>query len=267
MDVQAREELEARLSDLIERSEKGVTAVSRFFTPEEKKYAKKYLLARGVFDLCRFWGGYPGAERERLFLFPEYFSAMPEALPEEGSDPAVEESGEDRVTALEIRGSGFRELTHRDYLGSVLSLGIERDSFGDIAVQNEHTGVIFCTPTIAKFLTETLEFVASDKVKRKAYQVGENFTDGRHYRPIKDTVASERLDCIVAALANLSRENAQKAIEGQTVQVDFETEERCDRILSAPVTVSIRGYGRFEVRSLDGKSRKGRIFLTADQLI
>ena len=171
------------------------------------------------------------------------------------------------VCAVRIKGSGYRILTHRDYLGSVLGLGLQRDALGDIAVQNEHEAVIFCPSTLADFLCESLEKVASDTVKCKRWALDDSFTDGRHYQPISDTVASVRLDCVVAALTNLSREDAQEAVRTGLVEVDFEPALRVDAPLDAPATISVRGFGRFILRSFDGETRKGRLRMRADKLI
>ena len=72
---------------------------------------------------------------------------------------------------------------------------------------------------------------------------------------------------VVAALTNLSREDAQSAIRGGLVEVDFEPEERVDLSLTPPVTVSVRGFGRYVLCSFDGETRKGRLRLRADQLV
>ena len=109
--------------------------------------------------------------------------------------------------------------------------------------------------------------VGSDTVRCRECVIDETFTDGKKYRPISDTVASPRLDCVVAALCNLSREAAQSAVRSGLVEVDFEPEERVDTILEPPITVSVRGHGRFILRSFDGETKKGRLRLRADQLV
>ena len=148
-----------------------------------------------------------------------------------------------------------------------MGLGLERDTLGDIAVQNEHEAVVFCPARMVAFLTENLCKIGSDSVRCAPYVPDEHFTDGRKYRPIRDTVASPRLDCVVAALTNLSRDAAQQAIRSGLVEVDFEPTERVDLMLAPPATVSVRGYGRYILRSFDGETRKGRLRMCADQMI
>ena len=263
--------LEARLEDAILRSENGMVACLSFLTPRECRQAERFLRQRGIWENVWLWGGYDGAERKSLFLLPEYLLICL-SEPIERTDPRelaalLQEQVEKEVCALRVVGSGFRSLTHRDYLGAILGLGLERDVLGDIAVQNPHEAVLFCTETIANFLTEDLNKVASDTVKCRRYEVDENFTDGRVYQSVRDTVASPRLDCVVAALTNLSREQAQSAIRSGLVEVEYEPTERTDLTLEPPAVLSIRGHGRFILRSFDGETRKGRLRLCADKLI
>ena len=236
----------------------------------ERRRAERILKAHGMHENYWFFGGHPTAERACLFLLPDYLVAM---LPEDEAERERElpsylaDEIAEAVVALLIKGSGFRNLSHRDYLGAILGLGIERDAIGDVAVQDEHSAILFCPRTLAAFLVGELTKVGSDTVRSRECVIDESFTDGKKYRPISDTVASARLDCVVAALCNLSREAAQSAVKSGLVEVDFEPEERVDTVLEPPITVSVRGHGRFILRSFDGETKKGRLRLKADQLI
>ncbi len=263
--------LEARIRDAAQKCDKGIVAVIPFLDPRECKLAERTLRAAGLWNAAWLWGGYPEAERRTLFLLPDYLTACLSAFPMECDVNEVIELLSDElheaVTALRITGSGFRTLSHRDYLGSVLSLGLERSAIGDIAVQNEREAVLFCSATMATFLRENLSRVAADSVKISPYTPDALFTDGRHYEQICDTVASERLDCVIAALCNLSREAAQALIRSDAVEVDFESVLRVDPAVYPPATLSVRGYGRFLLRAYEGETRKGRLRLRADRLV
>lgn len=262
---------EARAGDAVEKCRRGRVAVLPFLSPYEQKRAGRALCAEGMQENAWFFGGYPEAERACLFLLPDYLCALLEQTPACSATEEVQaligEELESAVCALRIRGSGYRTLTHRDYLGSILGLGVERDVIGDIAVQSEHEAILFCTRSMAEFLIGSLTKVASDTVRCAFCILDESFTDGRRYAPISDTVASPRLDCVVAALTNLSREEAQRAVTGGLVEVDFEPVERVDLLLSPPATVSVRGFGRYILRTFDGETKKGRLRLRADRLI
>ena len=265
-----RDLFEARLEDAVRKSASGSVAHIPFLTMRERRRAERMLDARGMRGAYWFWGGHKTAERTCLFLLPEYLVAI---LPEEESEREavlfdyLADELKDTVVSLLIKGSGFRNLSHRDYLGAVLGLGIERDAIGDVAVQDEHRAILFCPRTLADFFVGELTKVGSDTVRCRECVIDETFTDGKKYRPISDTVASPRLDCVVAALCNLSREAAQSAVRSGLVEVDFEPEERVDTVLEPPITVSVRGHGRFILRSFDGETKKGRLRLRADQLV
>ncbi len=269
-----RELLHARVEDAVRRAESGVVARLPFLTPRDSRRAFAYLARRGAADAAWTWGGYPEAERACLFLLPDYLlsclPAAPMACDAKEVLPLLSEEVAEEVQMLRVRGSGFRTLSHRDYLGAILHLGIERDAIGDLCVQNDHEAILFCSRVMASFLCEHLERVAADAVKLLPLSGTEpdfSFTDGRRYAPVRDTVASERLDCAVAALCNCSREEAQEAIRRGEVEVEYETEERVDVLLSPPAVLVVRGKGKFILRAFDGETRKGRLRLVADRLL
>lgn len=266
----SRDLFEARLEDSIRKCTSGSVAYIPFLTMRQRRRAERILDAHGLRGSYWFWGGHVGAERACLFLLPDYLTAI---LPEDAAEREaalpeyLTEELTDAVVSILIKGSGFRNLSHRDYLGAILGLGIERDAIGDIAVQDAHSAILFCPRTLAGFLMGELTKVGADTVRCYECLLDETFTDGKKYRPISDTVASPRLDCVVAALCNLSREAAQSAVRSGLVEVDFEPEERVDTVLTPPITVSVRGHGRFVLRSFDGETQKGRLRLKADQLV
>ncbi len=258
--------MEARIEDYIAAAERGQVAVSPFLTPGERRQTERYLTARGYEKQAILWGGYQEAERVCLFLLPDFYA---EWITERVADPealGVDTTG-DGVGAIRVTGSGYRALTHRDYLGSILGLGLERDILGDIAVQSDTCAVLFCKKRLIPFLIESLCKVASDTVTCREYEIDESFTDGRAFTPIQTTVASPRLDCLVAAFADCSREEAQRLVRTGLVEVDYETEERVDHLIEAPAVLSIRGFGRFYLRSYEGENRKGRLRVRAEKPI
>ena len=268
--------LYSRLDDLCRRGERGEAAVSPYLTPREAKYARAHLSARIRSGTAVLWGGYPEAERVRAVILPDYTEGLvdPEAL---ATDPAaalgsaglddLSRALREAVCPILVRGSGFRELTHRDYLGSVLGLGLERDAIGDILIPDAHSAILLTDTRVGDFLTTQLEKVSADTVKVSRFPVGEPLQGTRRLQPIADTVASERLDCVVAALCNLSREKAQTAVKSGIVELDYEACEACDTTVEAPAVISVRGYGKFAVHAFDGTTRKGRVRLIAGKYI
>ena len=266
----------SRLDDLCDRGARGEAAVSPYLTPREAKYARIHLSARMRNGTAVLWGGYPEAERVRVFILPDYTEGLvnPEAL---AAHPvaALSEAGlddladtlRDAVCPFFVKGSGFRDLTHRDYLGSVLGLGLERDAVGDILIPDAHNAILLTDTRVGDFLKVSLEKVATDTVKVSSVPEGTSLAGTRRLRPISDTVASQRLDCVVAALCNLSREKAQMSVRSGIVELDYEAVEDCSATVDAPAVISVRGYGKFAVHAFDGTTKKGRIRLAAGKYI
>ena len=266
----------SRLDDLPQKSGRGEAAVSPYLTPREAKYARLHLSSRVSAGTAVLWGGYPEAERVRVVILPDYTEGLvdPAALV---SDPAaaLTDAGLDdlaeairgAVCPVLVKGSGFRELSHRDYLGSVLGLGLERDAIGDILIPDSHSAILLTDTRVGDFLTTQMEKVATDTVRVSRLPEGTALTGTRRLQPITDTVASERLDCVVAALCNLSREKAQMAVKSGLVELDYEVLEDCSATVDAPAVISVRGFGKFAVHAFDGTTRKGRIRLAAGKYI
>lgn len=263
-------------------SERGEPAMTAFLTPRECLYATSFCEAQVREGLAFLWGGFPlgegdtPPERRRMILLPDYVAGLvsPEGL---ACDPVttLAEAGLDdlsvltaaSVCILAVKGSGFRRLTHRDYLGSILGLGLERDVSGDIFVADEHSAYLACKGEIADFLTDNLTHVSADTVRVTQMPVGFVPPVERKRQAIRDTVASARLDCVVAALSNLSREKAQVAVRSGLVDLNYETVEACDTTVVPPCVLSVRGVGKFSVLSFDGETKKGRRRLSAEKYI
>lgn len=258
--------LDARLSDLLLRSDKGELCVGGFLSPAEQHFLRTIALRKGAAERVVFNGGYPDAEWKRLFVMPPYALDF-DGAPEDKLNMLFDGEVAERIRPVRVTGSGYRTLSHRDYMGSVLSLGIERDAVGDFVLQDSFSAVIFCSEAVERLLLFELEKVASDKVRVESFALPTDFKPTREYRRITDTVASARLDCIVSALAGCSREKAQEAIRGGLCDLDHITEERCDRLVEPPCVISVRGTGKFNVLEIGGMTKKGRLRLSAEKYI
>ena len=253
----------ARIDDICLRAERGEFGISCFLSPRECHFTEQHLVSRGFGDRYVLWGGYRDAERRRFLILPDYMCGASEYCELE---PYIDQPP---IVSLKIKGSGYRRLTHRDYLGSVLGLGLEREVLGDIVFEDveREEAILFCDAAISEFILGELKKVASDTVRVERVQIGESFVPKRSFSHISDTVASPRLDCIVAAVCSLSREKAQSAVSAGLVEIDFESDLRSDRIVSAPCIISVKGYGKFRINSVSEQTKRGRLRLDADKYI
>ena len=250
-----------RAEELLARARGGEITYTRFLTPGEQLRLSRHLA--GCAEEWCLWGGYAEAERRRMFFLPGYLTALEEPYRTE----FLEDTYTDCLMALEVRGSGYRDLTHRDFLGALLHLGVERDCIGDICVMAPDRAVLFCDRVMVNFFVEHLDRVANDAVRLSTVRLPADFDGGRRFAPVSDTVASPRADAVVAALANLPREKAQALFREGKIEIDYEPEERVDRTVGEGAVIVIRGKGKFIVRSLSDKTKKGRYRLCADQYL
>ncbi len=256
----------ARFEDKMSQAERRGLVCGSFYSPADAAVLSLTAREKGKSDRFFLYGGYGEAERKMAFFLPDFLSEY-DGEPEEKANAFFKDELSCAVRSIKISGSGYRTLSHRDYLGSLLSLGIERESLGDVVVMSEHDAVIFCTDAIFPFLLGNIDRIAADKVSVSEFIPDSGFSAKRDFIHISDTVASPRFDCVVAALTNLSREKAQAAIRSGLCSLDYIEELRTDKEILPPCTISVRGYGKFKVVSIGGETKRGRLRLSAEKYI
>ena len=156
-------------------------------------------------------------------------------------------------------------LTHRDFLGAILNLGIERDTLGDIVII-DNVGYIFAKEDIAGYIADSLT-----KVKRTDMKVSlcDSLPEGELYRTERKTVqvSGERLDAIIAKVLSLSREDAQSLFKKRLVFADGREIESTSYVPKEGEKISVRGHGRFIYLGARSLSRKGKINLALDMYV
>lgn len=240
---------EKRLSELYNRTmQKSYANFTAFLTAEEK--ARALLLPFTTTDNCMFFGGYDDAERTLAGFFPDYLCGS--------KDDKIELFP---LRLLKIEGSGYRKLTHRDFLGSILSLGIKREFVGDIVCTKDgFCGYVFVHESIADFVLNSLEKIANDKVSVKELALSELPAMQKDYKSITDVVMSLRLDAIVSAALNISREKSERAICQGLVSINHIECTKKDKTVNVGDLISIKGSGRFLLNdSVHNKKGKLRI--------
>ena len=249
--------LYAQLRDMMLRAERGMWSCTHFLSPREARLSCDYVSCMGA-DVCCFTeGGYPDAERVRLFVLPDFMN-----------DPVYfAPLAEQKLCLLRIGGGGFCTLTHRDYLGALLALGIERHVLGDVCVLDASHALLVCDADIAPFIRAELVRVGKDGVKVELLPWGTEIMLPERYKSVSDTVASPRFDCVAAALAGLSREKAQMLIRAGECTVEYEPCDKCDKIIDPPCVISLRGYGKYRIDDLGTQTKKGRLRLLARKYI
>jgi len=211
-----------------------------FLSPEQAAAAEKRLKNRSV--RFGFFGGYENAQRVMLGCFPDWASG--EEYP---------------ITAITFKYRKSDTPTHRDFLGSLMGLGLTRESVGDILVGEGKT-VVFLSEDIADYVVKQIEKIGKVGVVVSLGVEGDLPESGK-LADFTDTVASLRLDCVVAALAGISRGAAVEKIESGFVTVNSFVMEKITYTVNQGDIITVRGKGKFIIDASDGKTRKNRVIL------
>ena len=232
------------LLDLCRKSERtGTWQYSAFLSPAEQEELLRSPEAAGY--LFFLTGGQEAAERKILA-----------AGREEDGQPQPPIS----VIAVRPKSEKYAEqLTHRDYLGAILGLGIERSLIGDILVQGKRAW-FFCLSPAAEMLASALT-----QVRRTAVEAAVTSPDipelEPRYAPLRLNVASERLDAIASAFAGLSRGQAEKLFPAEKVFVNGRTvTDRSARLKEGDI-LSVRGFGKAVYDGIEHETKKNRLWV------
>lgn len=197
------------------------------------------------------WGGRDGAERRILGVFPEWIDAK---------------ESDFSIRALHVRTKGAGKLTHRDYLGALMSLGIERAKTGDI-VAAEDGAYIFVCEDIADYIKNGISKIGNCGVSIEDADLNEVRSVSPPMKKIEAVCASMRTDAVLAAAAGISRSEAAKLIAASAVKVNHRAVSDGSKDIGQGDVLSVRGFGRFIVASEGRTTRKGRVHITINKLI
>ncbi len=234
--------LKKRFEELGARSfAKGIWVYSDFLTVAEQSTLLKMRLPVPV----TLDGGFEGAER-RIACFGSDENCGYEAFP-----PYV-------CVKIEPVNQKFAdELSHRDFFGSIMALGIKREVLGDIIVF-ENCGYLFCLESIAEYICDNLTSVRRTSVKCAAVSAppieSVALPDEEEF-----VIASARVDAVAAAVYKLSRSTAKELTEKGLVSINSVVTPNADTPLEPHDTVSVRGYGRFIFEGEKRQTKKGKL--------
>lgn len=155
-----------------------------------------------------------------------------------------------------------REYTHRDYLGSLMSLGIDRKKFGDIFVDGMDA-YMYVDDSTADYLLENFVSVGRNAVKCSFSELPDSYKKAA-LKEVTIQVASPRADAVIAKVYNLSRKDTIPYFTEKKVSVNGHIVENNDKLLAAGDTVSVRGFGKFNLISEGGLSKKGKLNLNVE---
>ena len=222
---------------------RNIPASTCFLSPRELEMAK-YLFGDqpGLYA----FGGYREAERNMLIFLPEY---LDESALYEADSPCV------CLRAAFFQGDS---PSHRDFLGALMGAGVGRETVGDICVGAGQCD-FFVTAEIAPYLLQN--FTSAGRTRLHLQQVP--LTDAHIPEPevkvIRDTLASLRLDSVIASGFRIGRSLAGQYIAAGKAAIDGLPCEKPDKAVAEGAKISVRGLGKIQLAAIGSRTKKDRI--------
>ena len=246
----------ARVLDKLELAQnRGIPAHTQFLSPGEGASVTDLLNAWGR-PRHLFWGGYEGAERRVCVFLPEW---------QEPEDFTADPEGP--LAALEAVFPRDAQPGHRDILGSLMGLGLTREKLGDILLPEPGHCQVVALAEAAPILLSQWEGAGRWKATFRTIPLSDLSPRPAQVKTIRDTVASPRLDAVLAAGFSLSRSKAADYIAGGKVAVNHRECLKGDKQVEEGDVLTCRGLGKCVVKEVPGQSRKGRTMLVLERFI
>lgn len=236
----------AKIYDKLSNGEwRNIPAFTSFLTVRQQLVAKELIHRAGLTEMQLF-GGVPGAERQVMGYVPDYYDPQEFLLSEEGP-----------ITALRAHISAYDHLEHRDFLGGILAQGLSREVLGDIFVGEDSCDFLVLRE-MGGYLVQNLSSIGRAKVRLEEIPLSKIQVPQQNVKVIRDTVASLRLDSIMASGFSMGRSKAQSYISAGKVQVDHLPVTKADFEVKEGSVISARGLGKMKLQSVGGLTKKGR---------
>ncbi len=233
--------LKNRFNELYNRSQnRGIYCYSEFLNLHEQT-----VLCNEMKYGYTLYGGYEESERKIAVFGTEDDFGYP-------AQPPIKII---RVSPLSEKFSD--DLTHRDFLGSVLGLGIKRETVGDIII-NKNSGYIFASASISNYIIDNLTKVRHTSV---FCEICEKIPENALPQPKEKVVivSSLRLDVLISGVYDISRSKSSALIDGEKVFINGKMCKSNSLNIENNSMISVRGYGRFRYTEILGNTRKDRI--------
>ncbi|KRV43035.1 RNA-binding protein [Bacillus sp. TH007] len=198
-----------------------------------------------------FFGGYEEAERKRALIYPDYLA------------PTIQDF---ELTCFQVNyAKKFISIEHPNLLGSLIGTGLKRQKFGDLLFSEDNVQFI-CTSDVADFVRAQLTHVGRapvslEEISKADLQPVISKTDIK-----EDTISSLRLDAVCAAVSRQSRQKAQLLVKNGLVKVNWKVTEDPSFTIGEGDQLSVRGFGRFSLKTIDGKTKKDKFKVTFELL-
>lgn len=231
--------------------------VTDFYDLSKQNLILKFIQYNKVKNVF-FYGGYEEAERKALIVYPEKYENL---IRENKID------FEEWIKAIKITlpNENKGQYVHQNYLGALIKLGLKREKIGDILV-DENGADIIISIDVEKFLLNSLNSLTRfQKASIESIKVEEIRKQQIQKETMKIVVSSMRLDNIVAELAKCSRNKANEILSSERVFVNYENVTKATKEIKENDKITIRGKGRFVIKTVVGNTKKGKIMIEIEK--
>ena len=222
---------------------KNIPANTCFLSPREQEMAR-YLFGEqpGLYA----FGGYPEAERKMLVFLPDYLE----------EDCLLEED----TPCVCLRAEFYQgdSLSHRDFLGALMGAGIGRETVGDICV-GESSCDFFVTAEIAPYILQSFTSAGRTHLHISRIPLSQAQIPEPEVKEIRDTLASLRLDSVIASGFRIGRSLASTYVSQGKAAIDGLPCEKPDKAVAEGMKISVRGLGKIKLQAVNGRTKKDRI--------
>lgn len=199
-----------------------------------------------------YWGGHPGAERQRGLIYPDYL-------------PTHELSYD--IAGFEIDyPHKFNKLSHGQIMGSILGTGIKRDKLGDI-ISDSGRWQFFIDQGLSDFITIQVDRVGSSPVRLYSLDQSDIIDNQEDWTVDQVIVSSLRLDSFIASCLNLARSKAKSLVDQDRVKLNFGQVDQAGLILEEEDMVSVRGFGRLQFLRAVKQTKKDKVLIEVKKLL
>lgn len=205
-----------------------------------------------------FYGGFEEAENKALILYPEKLNKK-----------IVMNSINEIINAIKITlpNELIGKYEHRDYLASVMKLGLGRERIGDIIVYQNEAYIIVLKEN-AEYIKDSLqEFIRFKKSKIEIIDVNEIKSKTPDLMPIEIHVSSNRLDSVVSEIAKTSRSKAEELIKNERVSINCQYEYKSSKQVNIGDIIIVRGSGKYILDDIKKNLKNKRLTITLKKYV
>ena len=213
-----------------------------FLDPRETEILRMLIGTNGDVQVA-FYGGNQQAERKRAIIYPDYYQ------------PELEDY---ELTIYELSYSAkFTSLKHRQILGTLMSIGLKREKFGDIWIGGEQVQFVVAKD-VSSYLEMNISKMGNAGVKLHEMPREQVMQVTEQWKESQVTVSSMRLDTELSAIANTSRQKSQMLVQQGRVKVNWKQVDNPSYEIRESDVLSTRGIGRMKIFSIEGKTKKDK---------